>query len=111
MVSFALYLENVHDEMEHHLFRLMLLSVMALRMYIMLVSKPTFFLPILSLSIFCGCCLTLFYAHEDIVKMLSMTTAMFALLCFSLADPFDQTNTITTNMDRLKKIINEQVSF
>lgn len=110
MISFTLYLENIHDDLEHHLFRLMLVSVMALRLYIVLISKLTFFLPVLLLSIICACILCFCYAHENIVKMISIVAAIFALLCFTLSDDYGQPRSrmITSNLDKLKAYLNAE---
>lgn len=113
MASLVVYLNCKMDDMETYLFRLLLISILLIRIYIMLVSRREFYLPILCISIICCCILAFNYSHENLIKMLAITSIMFSLICFTFIDDYGQDSgkIITTNIDKLKNYLNSIVPF
>lgn len=113
MASLVLYCNCKLDDMERLMFRLLLLSVMLLRIYIVMISEFKYFLPVLCIPITCCCILCAKYAHKDCIKMVSITSIMFSLLCFTFVDDYgqDSSRITTSNLDKIKQYVQSIITF
>lgn len=86
LVALLMYALNLIDQFELHLFRLLLLSILALRMYLTHWESKEYYYYLSLLPIFISCLLIYNYCRDSSQKLIAMLITSIILLLFNTVD-------------------------